>query len=69
VAFQAPNVATDVRFGPTPMYSHQAMRAVRLGVAASQGDGGPAQSCLGGKLNDAATRLDPLDRAWRQDVG
>ena len=41
------------------------MRTVRLGVAASRGDGGPAQSCLDGKLNDAATRLDPLDRDGR----
>jgi hypothetical protein len=26
---------------------------------------GPAQSCSGGKLNDAATQLDPLDRDGR----
>jgi hypothetical protein len=26
---------------------------------------GPAQSCLDGKLNDAATQLDPLDRDGR----
>jgi hypothetical protein len=40
------------------MYPRQAMRTVRSGVAASRGDGGPAQD---GKLNDAATQLDLLD--------
>jgi hypothetical protein len=44
------------------------MRTVRLGVAASRGGGGSAQSCLDGKLNDAATRLDPLNRDdWMLD--
>jgi hypothetical protein len=44
------------------MHPRQAMRTVRLGVAASRGDGGPAQSCLDARLYDAATQLDPLDR-------
>jgi hypothetical protein len=38
---------------------------MRSGVAASRGDGGPAQSCLDGKLNDAATQLYLLDRVSR----
>jgi hypothetical protein len=45
--------------------SSAAMRTARLGVAAAWLGSGPAKSCLDGKLDDAATQLDPLDRDGR----
>jgi hypothetical protein len=43
------------------------MRIARLGSLLREGSG-PAQSCLHGKLNDAATQLDPLDRKLESTV-
>ena len=44
--------------------SGHAYRAIRGRCCVIEGSG-PAQSCLDGKLNDAATQLDPLDRDGR----
>ena len=41
-----------------------AYRAIRGRCCVIEGSG-PAQSCLDGKLDDAATQLDPLDRDGR----
>ena len=44
--------------------SGHAYRAIRGRCCVIEGSG-PAQSCSGGKLNDAATQLDPRDRDGR----
>ena len=51
----------QLRGVPTAIHRTRAIRGRRL----PRGRGGPAQSCLDGKLNDAATQLDPLDRDSR----
>jgi hypothetical protein len=52
------------RFGRRRTPTGHAYRAIRGRCCVIEGSG-PAQSCLDGKLDDAATQLDPLDRDGR----